>query len=153
MPSCVSERAHAQVGDLQRHTVGMMAQQIFRAREALDVPVPYQLIHFLAFKEIEREIAFPPVRFQAQGRHGLVGQFASVLQAGYALVVAVDDRLRGRAVLAGLTCRQLFDDRSEYLDIGLLLVEAILVVGIFLRRDQRHGKRGQQHGDHDDAAC
>lgn len=145
-PARVHQRAHAQVGDLERHAIGVVPAQVLGAREALDVTVAHQLVHFLAFQQVEHEIALPSVRAQAQRHDGVVGQLRLVLQAGDA-PVGVDDRLRGGAILAGLAGGQLFDDRPS-LDVGLLLVEAALDG---LRGDQRHRERRQQHGDHDDA--
>ena len=95
----------------------------------------------------------PIERAQPQGGVRLVQDVVAVLDARDALVVRVDDRLRGRAVLGRLARGQLLYHGAQYLQAHLRLVAAQILVGRgLLRRQQRHHERGQEQRDHDDAA-
>ena len=62
---------------------------------------------------VEYVFALPVDRFEAQPRDGFVLYVVMIFDAGYALVIGVDDGLGGRAVFDSLACGQLFDDRAQ----------------------------------------
>ena len=91
---------------------------------------------------------------QAQGHVRLVLQAVALLDARDALVVGMDDRARGAPRFGRLAGGQLLHDVAQDLDVArrLVLLDLVLLP-LALGHQERYHERGDQQGDHDDAAC